>query len=707
MRHSKRALLGATILASITLLTSTGASAQDAPLTPLGRIVLGGTANGEIAIDTPQAVTVINQEEIDRAQATTVGELFDLVPGVQAIGSGRVAGESFNVRGIGSSLSSDESRIIVTVDGATKFYEQYRLGSFFSDPELYRQVEVLRGPASSTLYGSGALGGVINFETKDASDFLTDSNNAVRTRLSYGSNNDEFLSSVIFATRPTESFETLFSLNYREAGDYSSGDGTVISGSEFDALSGLVKSRLRFGDNLEQSLTFSYSQWNSDLNDTALEQTETSTFADFGTIDREINDRTLAVRYENPFRGNNLLDLDVELSYSDTDNNQDDPQGASAVFGPPGTPATELSCEPGQNAILCPSDYSYETTTLRVENTSELGGANYDLFLTSGIQLSHQDRVAQNEINGVDVPAEFHPEGTDQRIGVYAQGEFIFDNGLTLIPGIRADFIQLTSGDVDFADFDETVISPKLAAHYEINETYAIFGSVARTERAPTLDELFSFTPAGTLFGVPTAGEPNSPDLTAETAVSYEFGASASYLGIATSDDALDIKATAFFSDIDDLIARDSTEGTPYNRNIDQSEIYGIEIEAAYESDRVFGRLAYADVRGTDLETDETLSSIPARNLHLTIGGRNEDVGLEYGWEAAIFDSIETEEGEFSGYAEHDIFVDWEPQDGGLEGFEVSFRVNNLFDREFQNNLAGDPGQGRSYEISLARTYEF
>ena len=272
---------------------------------------------------------------------------------------------------------------------------------------------------------------------------------------------------------------------------------------------------------------------------------------------------------------------------------------------------------------------------------------------------------------------------------------------------IRDSFIQLTSGDVDFADFDETVISPKLAAHYEINETYAIFGSVARTERAPTLDELFSFTPAGTLFGVPTAGEPNSPDLTAETAVSYEFGASASYLGIATSDDALDIKATAFFSDIDDLIARDSREGTAYNRNIDQSEIYGIEIEAAYESDRVFGRLAYADVRGTDLETDETLSSIPARNLHLTIGGRNEDVGLEYGWEAAIFDSIETEEGEFSGYAEHDIFVDWEPQDGGLEGFEVSFRVNNLFDREFQNNLAGDPGQGRSYEISLVRTYEF
>ena len=100
MKNLKRALLGATLLSSATLITATSATAQDSVETPLGRIVLGAGTSG-VAIDTPQAVTVVTEDEIDRAQATTVGELFDLVPGVQPIGSGRVTGESFNIRGVG------------------------------------------------------------------------------------------------------------------------------------------------------------------------------------------------------------------------------------------------------------------------------------------------------------------------------------------------------------------------------------------------------------------------------------------------------------------------------------------------------------------------------------------------------------------------------------------------------------------------------
>src|SRR5690606_7545267 len=118
--------------------------------------------------------------------------------------------------GIGTAESSgDESRIIINVDGAKKFYEQYRMGSFFSDPELYKQVEVLRGPASSTLYGSGAIGGVIIFVTKDASDFIADGNTgAVRVKGSFESNGLGTRASGIWAHRFSDNVEVLATGNW-------------------------------------------------------------------------------------------------------------------------------------------------------------------------------------------------------------------------------------------------------------------------------------------------------------------------------------------------------------------------------------------------------------------------------------------------------------------------------------------------------------
>lgn len=675
MTNLKCALLGATILSSVTLLAATSVTAQETTETALGRIVLGTGTSG-VAIDTPQAVTVVSEEEIDRAQATTVGELFDLVPGVQPIGSGRVAGESFNIRGVGELGASDESRIIITVDGATKFYEQYRLGSFFSDPALYRQVEVLRGPASSTLYGAGALGGVINFETKDASDFLGATDTAIRTRLSYGSNSDEIAASVIVAERPTENMENLFALNYRTAGNYVDGDGNEVSGSEFDAISGLVKSRLTFGDDNAQAVTVSYTRWNSNLDDTAYSQTGT---LGFGTVDRDITDETLSIRYENPVLGNNLLDLDVVLSYSDT---QVEQSNASV---------------PSPSSLFMDSEYAYQTTSLKVENTSEFGSGNYEAYVTTGIQLSQQERVAETTSGGIG----FHPEGTDTKVGVYAQAEFIFNDRLTLVPGIRTDFISLEAGDgLAFGDFEEVAVSPKLAAHYEINDTYAIFGSLARTQRAPTLDEIFSYDD--------TDGETYSPDLVSETATSAEFGASASYFGVFTESDALDVKATAFYSEVDDLIARDSTAGTPYYENVNAARIYGLEVEAAYEAERMYVRAAYSDVRGEDRDTGETLTSIPARNLSLTVAGRDHQRGLEYGWHGAFYDDISYGGGDdYDSYAVHDLFVDWQPQSGALQAYQIGLRVNNALDTQYGNSLAGDAGEGRSYDVSLTRTFEF
>ncbi|HTM77756.1 MAG TPA: TonB-dependent receptor plug domain-containing protein, partial [Devosia sp.] len=200
-----------------------GAAAQStnvnaSNVTLLERLVIGAGAP-KVAINTPQAVTVVNQADIDDLQASTTGEIFDSVPGVTMVGSERQFGEAFNIRGIGTTEnSSDGSRVIVNIDGTPKFNEQYRMGSFFSDPELYKQVEVLRGPASSTLYGAGALGGVINFTTKDAADFIKDGHSgAARLKTSFSSNGLQTLTSALLAQQVTDTFEVLATANWRRS----------------------------------------------------------------------------------------------------------------------------------------------------------------------------------------------------------------------------------------------------------------------------------------------------------------------------------------------------------------------------------------------------------------------------------------------------------------------------------------------------------
>ena len=670
-----------------------GALAQDVAAegdpgraTMLQRIVVGAGAE-KVAIDTPQAVTVLDQEDIDAEQAMTIGELFRQVPGVTIVGSDRIGGQSFNIRGIGDLGSSDESKIIVAVDGAVKFYEQYRMGSFFSDPELYKQVEVLRGPASSTLYGAGAIGGVINFTTKDPEDFIKPGQTAaVRLKTMYDSNKDGAMASVTAAYAFSDQTSMLLNGNFRRSGEYENGLGQPVPGSDFDSFSGLAKIVHRFGDNNEQSVRLSYERWQSDADDTAYSQTGT---LPFGTIDREITDQTVVFAYENPASDNPWLDLKLNLSFSDTQVNQ---SNASAPIPSP---------------LFFDSEYAYRTWSGRLQNTFDYEGDAIRNYFTFGTQVSYQERVADTVLGKVS----FHPEGTDTKFGFFAQNELIWNDRLTLIPGVRVDFVNLDpSGSVIGGNQrNETAFSPKLAVMYKLNDTFSLFGSLAHTERVPTLDELYSTNPGD---GSYPGGRTVSPNLTKESSNAFEVGFTMQVFDLFTSGDGLQVKTTGFYNDLKDMIAPNPARGLPtpvsYYVNINAAEIMGVEVEAAYDSEFFFGSLAFSHIHGEDKSTGATLTTIPADTLAVTLGGRLPDYDLSFGWRGLFAGSIGTgataRAGGFGGYSVHDLFADWKPDEGMMAGFEVRGAVENLFDKQYRNNLAGDDGKGRTFKLTLAKT---
>lgn len=700
-RHSAlrgRLLTSATLFALI----AAPAAAQETGgfFYTLGRIILGAGV-AKVAIDTPQAVSTLEQEDLDRAQPNTLSDLFKNIPGVQAAGASvRALGQAFNIRGIGNTeQTASESRIIVTVDGAPKFFEQYRMGSFFGDFELFKRVEVLRGPASSTLYGSGAIGGTVAFTTKDASDFLEDGETtALRFKTGLESNGETKKLGLIWAQRYGNA-ETLAALNYSSGGTIKDGSGTDIAGSEHQSWSGLVKSTWRFGNDDDQTLTLSLSRTDTDLDDALVAQTGGAAASGFGTNDIHTIDDTVTLTWRNEVADNPLLDLTVQLSYTDTTADKTD-----FSYG--------FLCAPGRMQVLCDGTYGYETTTLKVENLADLSAGAWKNYITFGAQLSQMERTAMTTVGE---PA-YHPGGTDEKLGLYAQGEFTWNDRLTLIPGVRVDFGQVTPSAAAVAlggtAQEDTAVSPKLAVMYKLSEEVSVFGSLAHTERLPTLDELYSSELASTSGGVTYVPRDPSLNLEKEEADAVELGLAWQKTGLLAEDDSLQLKLTAFHNDLTNMIAttaRPAVGGAvtsvPYYSNIASAKIWGAELEGGYDAERWFANLAWSIVKSKDGTTGLTLADTPAQNVALTLGAKFPAQNLVIGWRAYWFDDITTSSATTTaeGYNLHDIFLTWTPDEGVLQGFAVNLAVENVFDTTYRNNLALDNGAGRNAKLSVTK----
>ncbi|MBL9075058.1 TonB-dependent receptor [Tabrizicola sp.] len=706
---SIRCLLGprACLLTTATALAlcAAPAVAQEADETVfqmLGRIIFG-TGTAKVAIDTPQAVTALEQEDLDRKQAGNIGEMLKGVPGVQAAGaSARPMGMAFNIRGIGNSeQTASEERIKVVVDGAPKFFEQYRMGSFFGDLELFKRVEILRGPASSTLYGSGTIGGAVVFTTKDAADYLGEGEtSALRFKLGYESNGDVVKPGVIYAHRAGNA-DFLLALNSSHGGEKKDGAGDVLAGTEHDSISGLAKGTLTFGNDGDQSLTLAISRTDTDLDQAAVAQSGGATnIPVFGFADIHAVDDTATLTWRNRFSANDLLDLTVQLSYTDT--NVEKSNFSNGAF-----------CSPGTFQVLCEGEFGYATTTLKVENTADLSSGDWDNFLTFGVQLSEQKRSATSSLGAL----AFHPEGTDRKLGVYAQGEFVWNDRLTLIPGLRVDFGDRTPSTATIAAggaaASDEAISPKLSALYKLNDNWGVFGTIARTERMPTLDELYS-TDGGRL---------PSLNLEKESADSFELGVTYQREGLFAEDDTLQLKATAFHSDLSNLIVTNSATGAvPRYLNVRSAEIWGGELEASYDAERWFASLGYSNVKSAYRDMPNpaanglTVADTPAENVSLTVGTKFPDRGLIVGWTAYYYDAITTNSvattaaGTITAthtphYDTHDLFVTWKPETGALPGMDVTLTVENAFDADYKNNLSLDRAQGMNAKLTIGKNF--
>lgn len=115
-----------------------------------------GTKTDTPLIETPQSVSVVGAEQIDRQKAQTVGEALRYTPGLLASQGFNRTDDGFYMRGFQVNHDS------LYVDGLRN---QPNIYSTSAEPYGLERIEVLHGPAS-VLYGQSGPGGVINMVTK-------------------------------------------------------------------------------------------------------------------------------------------------------------------------------------------------------------------------------------------------------------------------------------------------------------------------------------------------------------------------------------------------------------------------------------------------------------------------------------------------------------------------------------------------------------
>lgn len=413
----------------------------------LDDIVVTGTMPKVNLRNVPMSISVVTGNKItQRLQPSLLPLLAEEVPGLfisqrGVMGYGVAAGAAggMSIRGIGGSPTSG---VLVLIDG----HPQYMglMGHPLADSYqsmMTERVEVVRGPAS-VLYGSNAMGGVINIITrKQESDGSHKS-----AQFSYGSYNT--LSAELSGGFRKSQFYTNGSLSYNHS------DGHREN-MDFEQFNGYIKAGYDFTDN-----------WNSFI-DVNLSKSLSS---NPGTVTSPIID--------------NDADILRGVASASLENNYDNTSGAVKLFYNFGT----HNINDGYN------DYSSFIPDYRFRSNDQMFGASaYQSFsffegnkTTAGIDLQRFGGEAitkfPNEPARDSTQVDIHLNNVAVYLNVQ---QTVMDERLTFNAGIRLDHHELNGS--------EWV--PQLGLSFTPTSYTSIKGILSKGFRNPTIRELYMFPP--------------------------------------------------------------------------------------------------------------------------------------------------------------------------------------------------------------------
>lgn len=591
------------------------------------------------------AVSVVSAAQIEALVAFDVADVLRREPGVSMPRDPQRFGTTgVTVRGLGG------NRVHIETDGVPG-PKGFAIGSFantgrqYSDLELVKRIELLRGPASA-LYGSDAIAGVLAMTTIDPAELLAGSGDAVlRARIGYAEDDGSTLAGLTGAMR-AGAFAGLLGFAHRDAGEIEHA-GNPPPPNPRDYESDAVLARAVFADG-DSPLRLT-AQWNRERVRTDVDALELSGGRFANTVLLQGDDRAegSGLLLDQDFSGAAGLDFAVWRAYwNETKVLQRTHEERRAV--PPALPPLAIGREFSYDARVAGGELTLGRELEAGTGAHRLlGGVEFhELRVTqqrNGVQTNLDTGISSSTILGESLPVRDFPVSRIRELGVYLQDEWRPGDGdWALIPALRGDWYHLEPRvDALYAEdnpseppvsMEEISVSPKLGIARRFGAGATAYLQYAHGFRAPPFDDVnIGFDlPQFNYRAIP------NPELKSERSDSVEAG-------FRFAGDSVHGSAAVFASRYRDFIESrvnigvDPETGTTLfqSQNLASAEIAGFEagLEFALGSlhpalERFTGSLTASWAEGEDTSSREPINSVdPPRGM----------LGVRYGSAESAF----------------------------------------------------------------------
>tara|TARA_R110001592_G_C13185365_1_gene751565 strand:+ start:4855 stop:6879 length:2025 start_codon:yes stop_codon:yes gene_type:complete len=666
----------AILVSSLAMVSTAQAAAQDSDqaLTELKKIVVSATRVEQELSEISRVIAVVETTELDAMQAESVAKAVSFQPNIAVAGGPRPSNQTVNIRGLSG------NKILQSVDGVRQVFESGHRPSYFLDPALLQSVEVVKGPASS-LWGSGALGGVVAQNTISPASLLTATQNfGGFIKVGHNNNNDQTSTTLALAGR-SDAVDWLLSSYYRDGNDIELGNGESLDGSAMRDNGGLAKLEWQIND--AQSLNFNYRQAEENGNvpsNGSAEFNDTSNFL----INRESKSSNFAVDYRLD-TASPLLNVQLLIYQNRVEMNE---------------------------ARI--SDSRSDSTELDVLGLNFKNQSSFDqVSVLYGVDGYRESFDSQRGGSNRPIP----PKAETDVWGGFVQLSVPIATVWTIEVGARYDYFATEAKNLG-QDRSANDLSPSLALTWRQLDWLAISLRRDKAFRAPSSEELYS---SGTHFCM-GPGFCNTfvsnPTLESEQADNTELIANIT-LSDLLGGDTLGITASVFQNQVDNFIEQIVTApvffpipdaGTTTWVNVEDAEIKGYELAAEYQNGLARVKLAYGQSRGVDNSTKEDLSHIPADTIiaDLSYGFMQRQItagfrALKVSEQDRTHYSANENGTTYDAYTSFDLYASWEPN--FLKALKLDVAVNNMSNKYYRRAWEELHEAGR--ELVVAAKYRF